>query len=418
MNRILIPGKLKGKVDAPSSKSISQRAMLLSAFLPGHKRIGPISGCDDEMVALGVCSATGMKIIKDGKYYNIYGDFSLPEVINAGESGTTLRLILGLLAATKCKCAIETEGELIERPLKPLISSLESIGCRFSMDGKTLFFDGTGAQNVAEISVNGQLSSQFTSSILLYMALNPAREKIIHVEGDVNSEGYLNLTIEVLRKLGLAIERDGKDILVKGSLKEMNATYEIEGDYSSASFLIAAGLLLSPEGISIGNLKKGSTQPDARILVILDGYLEFNGDSIFVKKRDIASPIEVDADANPDLSPVVAVLGMFSKNGALIRNPGRLSGKESDRKKAIIQIAAAFGCDVVDEEDSLYIGTRKNNVSPALPIFMDHRMVMESILAQSMDSRKFIVRNPESLDKSYPSFIDDLISLGFKEEVE
>ncbi len=418
MSRILIPGKLKGKVDAPSSKSISQRVLLLSAFLPGHKRIGPLSGCDDEMVAAGVCSATGMKIIKDGKYYNIYGDFSAPEVINAGESGTTLRLILGLLAATKSKCAIETEGELIERPLKPLISSLESIGCRFSMDGKTLFFDGAGAQNVAEISVNGQLSSQFTSSILLYMALNPAREKIIHVEGDVNSEGYLNLTIEVLRKLGLAIERDGKNILVKGSLEEMNETYEIEGDYSSASFLIAAGLLLSPEGIQIRNLKKGSTQPDAKILNVLEGYLEFNDDSIFVKKRDIASPIEVDADANPDLSPVVAVLGMFSRNGALIRNPGRLSGKESDRKKAIIQIAAAFGCEVVDEEDSLYIGTRKNNVSPALPIFMDHRMVMESILAQSMDSRKFIVRNPESLDKSYPSFIDDLISLGFKEEVE
>ena len=418
MSRIIIPGELSGKVDAPSSKSISQRVLLLSAFLPGHKRIGPISGCEDEMVALGICSSNGMKIIKDGKYYNIYGSFTDPESINVGESGTALRMVLGLLASRRCRCAIDTEGKLLERPLKPLIISLEGIGCRFSMNGRTLLFDGTDARYVKEISINGEISSQFTSSILLYMALNPIEDKIIHMEGKVNSEGYLNMTVDVLRKLGLTIKRTGSDLMINGTLNEMNTSLDIEGDYSSASFLIAAGLLLSRKGIEIDNLKRESMQPDVNILNLLDGFLQYGENSIIAMKKDITSPLEVDVNINPDLAPVMALLGMFSRHGATIRNSDRLTGKESDRKKAIIQIAEAFGSEVVEEDGDLYIGPSKNDVSPALPILMDHRIVMETILAQSMVAEKFIVHNPESLNKSYPSFIDDLISLGFKEELE
>ncbi|MCI2412851.1 MAG: hypothetical protein MPI47_05975 [Cuniculiplasma sp.] len=418
MSRILIPQELNGKVDAPSSKSMSQRVLLLSAFLPGHKRIGPISGCDDEIIALGICSSNGMKIIKDGKYYNIYGSFNNPELINVGESGTALRMVLGLLASRRCSCAIETEGKLLERPLKPLIISLESIGCRFSMNGKTLIFDGTNARYVSEISINGELSSQFTSSILLYMALNPLDEKIIHIEGEINSEGYLNMTVDVLRKLGLPIKRTGSDIIISGTLNEMNTSFDIEGDYSSASFLIAAGLLLSGKGIEINNLKKESMQPDANILNLLNGLLQHGENSIIAMKKDITSMLEVDVNINPDLAPVIALLGMFSQKGASIKNSDRLSGKESDRKMAIIQIAEAFGSDVTEEDETLYIGPCRDDISPALPISLDHRIVMETILAQSMVSEKFIVHNPESLNKSYPSFIDDLISLGFKEELE
>ncbi len=418
MDRIIIPGKLKGRIDAPSSKSMSQRALLLAAFLPGHKRIGPISGCDDENIALDVCKATGMRVIKDGNYYNIYGDFSTPESVNVGESGTTMRLILGLMAARKCRCEIETEGILLERPLKPLIEVLESVGCRFSLNGNRLFFDGSNAQSVSEIHINGEQSSQFTSSLMFYMALNPTGKKIIHIEGKMTSSGYIQMTASILKKLALKVKIEGQRIEIDGILSEMNSTLEIEGDYSSAAFMIAAGLLFSEDGIEIGNLDENSLQPDRNVLYILNDVLNIGNSTVHVKKQDIPTELMVDVDLNPDLAPVIALLGMFSRNGCLIKNPDRLSGKESNRKEAIIEIAGSFGCPVMEDEKGLFIGSREDNCNPVIPLSKDHRIIMLSILALAAVSDKFVVYNSQFLGKSYPSFIDDLISLGFSEESE
>lgn len=414
MIEILKVGKIGGRVDAPSCKSISQRALLLAAFLSGHKRIGPINGCDDENVALSICQSTGMHVVKDGLFYNIYGDPEQPQILSVGESGTSFRLVLGLLAAKRWKCRIQMEGRILERPLVPLIEVLRQTGCTLTMEEDYILFDGTHARSMAFLPIDGSESSQFVSSIMLYMAMNPLQKKSIRVMGKRISYGYVNITASLLRDMGIGITMKGDLIEISGTLKEMNMTVNVEGDYSGSAFLMAAGLLLSDDGILIGNLNRESLQPDRNILNILSDHITWKDDLILCRKKDIKDTITIDVDTNPDLAPVIALIGMFSSGGCIIKNSQRLKGKESDRQKAIIDIAESIGSIVTIDDDTIKIKPGKISGTPIVPMGKDHRIVMEIILALSKISEKFIVSGTEYLSKSFPNFIDTLIQLGFE----
>lgn len=413
MIEILSVGKIGGRVDAPSCKSISQRALLLAAFLPGQKRIGPVNGCDDENVALAICQNTGMHVVKDGLFYNIYGDPKQPLILSVGESGTSFRLVLGLLAAKKWKCRLQWEGRVSERPMGSLLQVLRDIGCAIAMDGDDILFDGTHARTMDFISVDGSESSQFVSSIMLYMALNPHRHKKVRVTGKKISAEYIEITASLLKDMGVDVRIQDNLIEISGTLTKMDATVNIEGDYSGSAFLMAAGILLSDDGILIGNLKRESIQPDRNILNILNGYLEWNEGALLCRKRNIKNTLVVDVDINPDLAPVIALLGMFSPGGCVIRNSGRLTGKESDRRRAIIDIAEAIGSIVTLEDETIRIKPGKLSGTPVVPMGKDHRIVMEIILVLSKISEKFIVSGVEYLSKSFPDFIETLIAIGF-----
>ncbi len=418
MIEILKKGKIKGRVDAPSCKSISQRALLLAAFLPGHKRIGPISGCDDENVALSICLATGMHVVKDGLFYNVYGEPVQPPVISVGESGTTFRLVLGLLAAKKWRCRIQWEGRLMERPVEPLIHVLEDMGCTIGAYGEEIIFDGRYAKNSDHLQIDGSESSQFVSSLMLYMALNPQIRKDIKIIGKKTSSGYVSITMDLLRHLGLEVSHAYDKIEIYGTLNTMNTTVIVEGDYSGAAFLIAAGLLLSDDGIQIGNLNEKSIQPDRNILNILNGYVEWKGEVLLCRKRKIENTLIVDVDSNPDLAPVISLLGMFSPAGCVIKNTQRLEGKESDRRRAIIDIAESVGAIVTLDGESIKIKPGDMTGTPVVPMGKDHRIVMEIVLVLSMISEKFIVSGIEYLSKSFPGFIDTLLTIGFERVME
>jgi 3-phosphoshikimate 1-carboxyvinyltransferase len=417
MNRTIIPGEISGRIKAPSSKSVTQRVLLISAFCSGNKRVGPISGSDDEIAAMDVCKNTGMKVIKDGDFYNIYGEFAEPKYVNVGESGTLLRIILGMLAAKRCKTSIETEGNLLERPLKSLIVALEQIGCSISMKGKTLYFDSSKAEHVENMEIDGGESSQFVSSVMCYMALNPIKKKEVIVHGNMVSYGYIKMTAEILEKFGLKINIRNNVITIEGTLSNVDTNFLVEGDYSSAAFIIAASLLHSTEGVYIENLRKNSNQPDREIINLLSPYVKIeeqeNKMILFCKKSNIESVLDMDARSTPDLAPVISLMGMFSDHGCIIRNSTRLVGKESDRKRSIVEIANAFGCTVYEEDDSIIIKKGEKLQYPVVPLSKDHRIIMESLLALSMVYDKFILYNTEFLNKSYPSFIDDLVSVGF-----
>ncbi len=414
MIEILKVNKLKGRVEAPSSKSISQRVLLLSAFLPGHKKIGPISGCDDEKVALAICSGTGMRVLKDGRFYNIFGDPVMPKVLNAGESGTTLRLLLGLLAAKKWECEIQTEGRLIDRPLKPLIKTFENIGCKITIDNSTIYFNGTKSDYPSEIEVDSTESSQFTSSLLFYMALNPIEHKIIRINGKIASMGYIEMTTSILNEMGLNIKMEGNLIHVSGTLEKLDFRKNVEGDYSGASFIMAAGILLSKDKIEILNLNKNSLQPDREILNLLDENVYWNGNNLICKRGEVNKELVIDANKTPDLAPVIALIGMFSKNGCKIKNSSRLKGKESDRETAIIEIAESVGCHVEREDDTMEILSGEITGTPIIPVYRDHRIIMETVITLAMISQKFIVSGTEYLSKSFPEFVECLIQLGFE----
>ncbi len=414
MIEILKVGKIGGRVDAPSCKSISQRALLLAAFLAGHKRIGPISGCDDENVALSICQSTGMHVVKDGLFYNIYGEPEQPQTLSVGESGTSFRLVLGLLAAKRWKCRIQWEGRILERPLEPLLEVLRQTGCTLAVEEDHILFDGTHARSMDFLPIDGSESSQFVSSIMLYMAMNPHQNKTIRVMGKRISSGYVAITASLLSDMGIGIRMENDLVEISGTLKEMNMTVNVEGDYSGSAFLMAAGLLLSDEGILIGNLNRESLQPDRNILNILHDHITWKDDLILCRKKDIKNTLTVDVDTNPDLAPVIALLGMFSSGGCIIKNSQRLAGKESDRRKAIIDIAESMGSSVTVDNDTISIKPGKISGTPIVPMGKDHRIVMEIILALSKISEKFIVSGTEYLSKSFPNFIDALIELGFE----
>ncbi|MGP6207762.1 3-phosphoshikimate 1-carboxyvinyltransferase [Cuniculiplasma sp. SKW3] len=408
--------KIGGEVVAPPSKSFMQRYVLLSSFIDGTMIIHNPGYSDDDLVSLSIGKNCGKIITQNEDEISISGKFKNPHIIDVGESGTSFRLVQGLLASTHSRTEILLKKSLIGRPMDPLISALSSHGYIYSKGSNSVTIDAFHFKCPESFTIDGTVSSQFISSLMFCLALSRKENGTVNVRNGISSEGYISITGQILEDFGCHVNL-GNEILVNSKDLRMPKIVHIEGDYSSSAFLIVIGLLLSDEGITVKNLPAKSMQPDMEILKILEKYLTIrrheNTLDVTASKRDVGR-ISVDVKRIPDLAPPLSVLGMFSKEGVEIKNPERLRTKESDRLEAIIDLAKATGAVIESEEDAIIIRRGNSKVIGDLPERKDHRIVMAKFIASSMIDDRFQINFHRSVNKSFPEFWKYCERLGFK----
>ncbi|WMT51744.1 MAG: 3-phosphoshikimate 1-carboxyvinyltransferase [Ferroplasma sp.] len=397
-----------GIIFAPSSKSFTQRYVLYSAFSNKPVRLNNVSFSEDEIISMKIAEKCNAVIEYDRKNMRIVPDFRCPENMYVGESGTSYRLSIGLLCARNCQTSITGEPSLARRPVDTLISALSDAGSRFNKKEDGFYaVDGRGASSTP-VEIDGSVSSQYVSSMLFYYSIlgGGSFRALNTVSG-----GYLKITENCLANFGVKVEEDdGRYQIINQKCPEK--TVDIEGDYSSASYFIVLGIFTG--NIIIKNLNYMSLQPDRNIVELINnatGSVKPVSQGIEIRKADHINRIIVDAAVSPDMAPVISVIGIFSEEGVQIYNYQRLREKESDRFMGIVNMCRSFGAKVTVNDSCIYI-KKGRNLFPDYMEYSDHRMTMSSIIAGVIAGSDTEFGKCESINKSYPEFLNDLKKIG------
>jgi len=382
MNIKITPRKLSGEAAAITSKSAAHRA-LICAFLCEQKPEIKIDNMSSDIEATVSC-LSAMRIKN-------------APLIDCRDCGATFRLLLPL-AAHLCNSAQFTgEGRLPERPISALLDALKANGAVFSSD--KLPFTVSGELKSGEFVLPGNVSSQFISGLLLALPLLDG-DSVIRLTSPLESEGYVDMTVDMLKKFGVEITRNGNNYEVKGGQKYVSpGEIIIEKDWSNAAFFLAADAIGGQ--IKISGLDMNSTQGDKEIVSILNRF----------KVCGELSGIEIDVSQISDLVPILAVTGAFAKGETVLYNAARLRLKESDRLSSVSEMLQAFGAKVEEKSDSLIItgGELKGGIIEGKN---DHRIVMAAAVCGSFCEGETVIKGAQAVEKSYPQFFEDLKKLG------
>lgn len=402
MNALITPSRLKGVITAPASKSFTHRALICASLAEGESIIKNWLISDDTLATLEALKKMGAKIKHDGNNLLIKGSngrFNLPDkkvVLNLHDSGTSLRFLTAVSSLSDGEVIITGSKSLSERPLSKLITVLKSIGIKIkSKNGLPLSILGSKIKG-GNITIDSEESSQYASALLLTA---PFCEKPLSIKAvNLSSSPYIDITCYVMKKYGVEIEKEN-DIFRIPKSQYKSAILTIEGDYSSASYFLAAKYILK-NNIKIKNLNKKSIQGDSIIISLLK-FLK-NG-----KSRVI------DMNKYPDLVPIVAVMSSFVNGKTKIVNISHLSFKESDRIRSVRDGLSKMGIKTVTDNSTLIIygGTPHG---AEIESYNDHRIAMSFAIAALNAKGNSIIKNYKVASKSYPKFWDDLENLGAK----
>ncbi len=404
-----------GRVQIPPSKSQAHRVMIAS-FLAGENFDFGLVG--DDVVATKNC------LEEFGRLFA--GDVHVAH-INAGESGSTLRFLLPVLCALDVNAEVTGQGRLPERPIGELLDVLRLHGAKivgdklplkvFSSCGELCL--AKGGLRAGEYTIDGGVSSQYITGLLFALPLLDG-DSILKIEGELVSKNYVEMTLDVLADFGVQVERTTDGFFVKGNQKYVGRGKHIEGDWSSAAFPLAAGLLAG-EVEAVG-IKENSKQADR---VFLDLARKMGGDikssdGGYIARESRLVAIDFDATNCPDIVPIVSVLMAFASGESKIFGVDRLRQKESDRLTAVCELLAKIGVRTKYDDNTLTIFGKGDDVQKELgqegikiDSFADHRIAMSGIVA-GLACGNTVVTRAECISKSYPSFASDIASIGGK----
>ncbi|MGV8174847.1 MAG: 3-phosphoshikimate 1-carboxyvinyltransferase [Methanothrix sp.] len=405
---------LSGEVYAPPSKSYTHRAILITSLGPGGIIKRPLISADTR-ATISASQAFGAEIEFD-KEIRVRGVSDRPEtpedVINVQNSGTTLRFCSAVAALTE-GAVLTGDASIRTRPNGPLLSSLSDLGAQaFSIrnNGKApLVVRGRMRGGTARL--NGGVSSQFLSALLIAAPLLKEDTRI-EIEGELKSRPYAEITLDMLADAGIRIEAGAQEFLVPGGQSFGLNGYTIPGDFSSASYPMAAAAVTGSEVTVKGVLP--SRQGDSAIIDILSrmgakvSWDREKGD-LRVKGGDLQG-VEVDASRTPDLVPTIAVLGSLAQGKTTVFNAEHVRHKETDRLHAMAVELSKMGADIKERPDGLEIvGGRLHGAR--VHGYHDHRIVMALAVA-GMVAGDTEIDTAESVDVSYPGFFQQMKSLG------
>ncbi len=433
---------LKGTIDAPPSKSYTHRAIICAALSKGQSTLTNYLESNDTNETISTLKKFGIGIEKQSGQLKIKGNENLNNVSSEEknividtikESGSTLRFLIPVACISKAKKPIIfiRKGRLKDRPVEPLMNALSKLGAIFEIkeikenkDNKddnrknnenkkeliTIYHGITGRKT----DIPGNISSQFITGFLFACA-RAENDTEINLTTEIESKSYVEITIDILNDFGIKVDvsEDMRKFMIPGNQHYKHRAYIIEGDYSSAAFLLAAGAING--NIVVQNLNTNSKQGDREILNILkrmDANIEVNKDNIRITKSELKG-IEIDARNIPDLVPICAVLGCFAAGETKIFNAERLRIKESDRLGAITIELKKMNANIKETKDGLII--KKSNLKGAIiDPHNDHRIAMSCAIAGLNADGETIINNAECVNKSYPSFFEDIEKLKFK----
>lgn len=405
------PGRLSGAVAAPPSKSVAHRA-LVCAWLAGD--VGLARGVDEstskDVAATLRCLRT-LGRLRPGNPLDrrVAGDSFEPVVLDCGESGTTLRLLVPLVAALGRTVSFTGQGRLPSRPIGDYLAILNGRGVLLlppPEGGLPLGVRGRLLPGV--FRVPGGVSSQYVSGLLLALPLLSGDSEI-RIDGRLESAPYVDLTLHVMAAFGVRAERgaDGTTFRVPGGQAYRPDPYDVEGDWSNAAFWLAATHLGA--AVSVGGLSDASVQGDRAVAGLLARFAAAGpgGDELVVDASDV-----------PDLVPILAVAAVACARDVRFANASRLRLKESDRLASTVDALVRIGAEAEATEDGLRVRGRGNRGGGPLyeggeaDACNDHRIAMALAVAALRSRNGVSIRGASCVAKSYPTFFDEWKRLG------
>ena len=417
---------VKGEVFAPPSKSYTHRAITLAALSKESIIHRPLLSADTR-ATIRASRMFGAKIEEKGEDLIIHGFNGKPnvpeDVIDAANSGTTLRFMTAIASLTEGIAVLTGDSSLRTRPNGPLLKVLNQLGakaCSSRKNEKAPIIVKGGLKG-GEINIEGSISSQFVSALLIACSL-AENTTTISIIGKLKSKPYIDVTIEMLGLAGVKILTDDSNdtrFIIPGKQEYDLKEYTIPGDFSSASYLLAAAALMDGAELKVKNLFP-SKQGDKVIIETLKqmganiGWDKEAG-IVTVRGGNRLKAITFDAGATPDLVPTVAVLASVAEGTSRIENAEHVRYKETDRLSALATELPKMGVNLKEERDSLTITGGKLH-GAEVHGWDDHRIVMALFLA-GMVAGNTSIDTIESVSISYPDFFKDMQSLGAKIEL-
>lgn len=394
-----------------------QRACAGALLRTGETRIINPGKSNDDLAALDVIQKLGAQIqFEENGDLLIRSNGIRPvnKEINCGESGLGIRMFTPIVALSAETLTITGTGSLLTRPMHFFDEILPQLGVSIQSNDGKIPLQIQGPLQPANIEVDGSLSSQFLTGLLMAFAAAGAKDTSIRVK-DLKSKPYIDLTLKVMQDFGWNLShRNYETFFFNGKSKQDHGelTYAVEGDWSGAAFLLVAGAIAG--GITVTGLDVFSTQADKAILQALMDC----GCSLSVQEKQIEiAPLPLkafhfNATDCPDLFPPLVALAAYCEGTTVIEGVNRLSHKESDRGLTLQEEFAKLGIEIVLQNDLMLVKGGTGVKAATVHSRHDHRIAMACAVAALKATGEVVIEDADAINKSYPDFYTHLQQLG------
>ena len=413
MIEIIPVKKLNAEISVPGSKYLANRLLIIAALAKGTTILRNVPENEDIASAIDALRKFGVNIGKEKDTLVIEGGaLKTPlDEINVNNSGTLMRFIAGL-SSLAGEVTINGSERIRQRPINGLLKSLNNLGVSTkSESGYPPFTVFGGSLIGGKTRIGGEVSSQFISSLLLISPLAKKTVEII-IDKTLVSKNYVDMTIELMKEFGIKVEREGYERFKVKPQNYRAGEYNIQGDWSSASYFLAAAMLV-PGTVKINNIDTKSKQGEAKfpeLLVKTGGMLRKNSNWLQLIGFNELTPLDIDMGDMPDVVQTLAVLGAFSKGTTRIKNIKHLAAKESNRIKDTAIELRKLGIKVECTADELIIHGGCPH-GALIDSHNDHRMAMSFAIA-GLKIPGIKIKDPDCVNKSFPGFWDKLREIG------
>ncbi|MBK8809097.1 MAG: 3-phosphoshikimate 1-carboxyvinyltransferase [Bacteroidales bacterium] len=406
MTKLIKPSAINGKISAPASKSMMQRAIAIATLAHGTSKLIGYTANEDSEAALEIAHKLGAMVSLENNIVEITGGRTpINYSLHCGEAGLGIRMFTPIASLYNKTFLLDGAGSLRKRPIAMLEKPLQELGVTVKSTGGFIPIEVTGPIIGGQATVDGSLSSQMLTGLLIALPL-AQKDTLLNVI-DLKSKPYIDMTIQIMADFGVCVEHTNYETFsIKANQKYNPQTYTIEGDWSGAAFLLVAGALGGE--VEVGNLRTNSKQADIAILDAIrqaGATVTISENSVKIKKN-LLKAYSFDATECPDLFPPLVALAAHCEGISKIKGIERLKHKESDRATVLKTEFAKLGTKITLEGDTMFIhgGTLKGGM---LHANNDHRIAMAGACAAILAQTDVIIENPECIAKSYPGFYDD-----------
>lgn len=412
MERSFDPSSIKGTIKAPSSKSMTQRAIAAAVLSEGQSIIHNPSYCDDSLAAMSIAAGLGARIEPHADELRITGSAILKEnKLNCGESGLAIRMFSPIAALYPVEITMVGAASLKKRPMSMIGEALNQLNAKcLSTDG-FLPLTIQGPIKGGRCTIDGSVSSQLLTGLLMALPVADSDSEI--VVNNLKSKPYIDMTLQILKTFGITIHHeDYKIFRIPGKQKYVPADYSVEGDWSGAAFLIVAGAINGH--LTVTGLQKDSHQSDMGIINALlkaEADIKITDNQVEVTKSNQLKAFDFDATHSPDLFPPLVALASYCKGVSNIKGVSRLVFKESNRAKTLQEEFGKMNINVEIKDDVMSV-TGGTPSAAHVESHDDHRIAMAVAVTALRADGRVTLKDSHCVAKSYPDFYKDLKSAG------
>ena len=414
MNVTIKPNKLSGTIQIPPSKSLSHRAIIAAALAEGESIISNVLYSKDILATIDAMRACGAEIKEYSDHLVIHGSKvkRVKSIINANESGSTIRFMIPIALVSDEEIEFRGENHLVKRPLDTFLEIFDSQGIKYTRGEDYLPLKVYSGLKCGTFKVRGDISSQFITGLLYALPLLDGDSKIV-ITTNLESKGYIDLTLDMLKKFGIEIEnKEYKEFIIKGNQSYKPYNYTIEGDFSQSAFFLVADALGADIKLSCMNMD--SHQGDKKILLDMEDFgsnIIFENDLLSLENKALHGAT-IDFSQSPDLGPALTVLASLAEGESNFINAGRLRIKECDRITAMRIELEKMGAKIIEHKDGMTIYGVKELHGAIIDSHNDHRVAMAIAMASLKTKGDIKILNAGCVSKSFPNFFSVFESLG------